>query len=235
MFTAGTDTSYAALEFAMAELMRHPHALAKLQAEVRKTTAAAAASGEKQVKETNLDGMTYLKAVIKETLRLHPPAPLLLPHLSLEDCDLDSYTVPAGTTVLINAWAIGRDPRVWSAPDEFMPERFIVDDDDDMGGIDNNGSVDLRGNDFQFLPFGSGRRICPGLNFALVSIELMLANLVYHFDWELAEGEDSNSNIDMTEVFGLTARRKHKLLLVPRSASSAPVAVDQSTGRGAHM
>lgn len=202
MFTAGTDTAYLALEFAMAELMLHQDALAKLQAEVRKTMP----DGQETINEGNLAGMTYLKAVIKETLRLHPPSPLLVPHLSLEDCDVDNYMVPAGTTVFINAWAIGRDPRMWNAPEEFMPERFI----DSKGDITG---ADFRGNDFQFLPFGSGRMICPGVNFALASVEIMLANLVYHFDWELPEGVH---NVDMTEVFTLTVRWKEKLLLIPR-------------------
>ncbi|WVZ96889.1 hypothetical protein U9M48_042469 [Paspalum notatum var. saurae] len=203
MFTAGTGTAYLVLEFAMAELMLHQHALAKLQAEVREIVP----KNQETVNEGNLSGMAYLKAVVKETLRLHPPSPLLVPHLCIEDCNVDSYMVPAKTTVFINAWAIGRDQGMWAAPDEFMPERFI----DNMGDITG---ADFGGNDFQFLPFGSGRRICPGINFALASIEIMLANLAYHFDWELPQGVH---HIDMTEVFGLTVRRKEKLLLIPRS------------------
>ena len=204
MFAAGTDTTYLVLEFAMAELMLHPEAMARLQAEVRRSTP----RGQRLISEDDLAGMTYLKAVIKETLRLHPPVPLLLPHLSLEDCDdVDGgYTIPAGTAVLVNAWAISRDPAVWDAAEEFMPERFIR-----MGDI---GGVDFRGMDFQFLPFGSGRRICPGINFALASIEIMLANLVFHFDWELPAG--GGGTVDMSEVFGLTLCRKEKLLLNPR-------------------
>ncbi|PAN37707.1 hypothetical protein PAHAL_7G116000 [Panicum hallii] len=201
MFAAGTDTTYLVLEFTIAELMLHQDAMAKLQAEVRKSTP----KGQKLVNEDDLVGMTYLKAVIKETLRLHPPVPLLLPHLSQEDCDADGYAVPAGTSVLVNAWAISRDPAVWDAAEEFMPERFIS-----MGDL---GGVDFRGMDFQFLPFGSGRRICPGISFALSSIEIMLANLMLHFDWELPSGVDT---VDMTEVFGLTVSRKEKLFLNPR-------------------
>ncbi|TVU13868.1 hypothetical protein EJB05_37299, partial [Eragrostis curvula] len=196
MFAAGTDTAYLVLEFAMAELMLHQDVMARLQDEH---------TGSKFIKEEDLTRMPYLKAVVKETLRLHPPSPLLLPHFSVENCEVDGYTVPAGTTVLVNVWAIGRDPKVWDAAEEFMPERFIVERD--IGG------VDFRGKDFQFLPFGSGRRMCPGMNFALAAIEIMLANLVYHFDWELPKGV---KGIDMTEMFGLTVSRKDKLLLTPR-------------------
>ncbi|KAK3143027.1 hypothetical protein QOZ80_4BG0356750 [Eleusine coracana subsp. coracana] len=201
MFAAGTDTAYLVLEFAMAELMRHRDVMARLQQELRSCT------NDRQnfISEVDLTGMTYLKAVIKETLRLHPPSPLLLPHFSVQDCEVDGYAVPAATTVLVNAWAIGQDPKIWDAAEEFIPERFSIEG--------NIGGVDFRGKDFQFLPFGSGRRMCPGMNFALAAIEIMLANLVYHFDWELPKGVD---HIDMTEVFGLTVSRKEKLLLAPR-------------------
>ncbi|CAN6234726.1 unnamed protein product [Urochloa humidicola] len=208
MFAAGTDTAYLVLEFAMAELMLHPEAMAKIQHEVRNSIL----KDQNTINEDNLIGMTYLKAVIKETLRLHPPSPLLLPHFSSEDCDdVESFEFPAGTTVLVNVWAIGRDPKVWDAAEEFMPERFI-----------ENGEIkgpDCRGKDFQLLPFGSGRRMCPGMNFALASIEIMLANIVYHFDWELPKCVDK---IDMTEVSGLTVSRKEKLLLVPVIRHCAP-------------
>ncbi|KAL6851406.1 hypothetical protein ACP4OV_020339 [Aristida adscensionis] len=203
MFAAGTDTAYLVLEFTMAELMLNRGVMTKLQAEVRGSIP----EGQKAITEDNLTGMTYLKAVIKETLRLHPPTPLLLPHLSMEDCEVYNYTVPSGTTVFVNTWAIGRDPKIWDAPEKFMPERFI-------DKIDIIGGADFGEKEFQFLPFGSGRRMCPGMNFGLTSVELMLANLVYHFDWVLPEGVH---NIDMTEVYGLTVSRKEKLLLAPRT------------------
>ncbi|CAN6234723.1 unnamed protein product [Urochloa humidicola] len=201
MFAAGTDTAYLVLEYTMAELMQHRHVMAKLQAEVRSIIP----KGQEAITEDNLTGIPYLKAVIKETLRLHPPSPLLLPHQSLEDCEIDGYMVPAGTTIFVNVWAIGRDPSLWDAAEEFMPERFL-----NKGGAEG---VDFRGFDFQFLPFGSGRRMCPGQNFALASIEIMLANLMYHFDWEMPKGVD---DIGMAEVFGLTVHRKDKLILAPR-------------------
>ncbi|KQJ98340.1 indole-2-monooxygenase [Brachypodium distachyon] len=206
MFAAGTDTSYIVMEFAMAELMRKPSVMAKLQAEIRSKTP----KGQQTVKEEDLSGMAYLKAVVKETLRLHPPVPLLLPRISMSSCDdVNGYAVPAGTRVLVNAWALGRDARSWGEDaEEFSPERFMVDHDSAAA------TTDFKGRDFQFLPFGAGRRICPGLGFGMASVEMMLANLVYCFNWELPRGI-REEDIDMADVFGLTMRRKEKLLLVP--------------------
>lgn len=203
MFGAGTETSSLVLELAMAELMRNPHLMNKLQAEVRINTP----EGQEMVAEENLASMTYLKAVVKETLRLHPSTPLLLPHFSMADCEVDGYMIPSGTRVIINAWAISRDPESWELPEQFMPERFM-----DGGSA---AGVDFKGTDFQFLPFGAGRRICPGLNFGLATIEIMLANLMYCFDWEFPPGMH-REDIDMTEVFGLTVHPKEKLVLVPK-------------------
>ncbi|CAN6363024.1 unnamed protein product [Urochloa humidicola] len=204
MFEAGTATSSLVLEFAMVELLRNPHLMAKLQAEVRKKTP----KGQGMVKEENLADMVYLRAVVKETLRLHPPVPLLIPHRSMADCDIDGYTIPSGTRVIINSWAICRDPNSWEKAEEFMPERFM-----DGGGA---ADIDFKGNDFQFTPFGAGRRMCPGINFGLATINIMLANLMYCFDWTLPDAM-KKEDIDMTEVFGLTVHRKEKLILVPKS------------------
>ncbi|KAG0522052.1 hypothetical protein BDA96_07G003700 [Sorghum bicolor] len=178
MFEAGTDTSFIVLEYAMAHLMQTPCLMNKLQTE----------------------------AVIKETLRLHMPAPLLLPHLSMADCNIEGYTIPSGTRAIVNSWALARDPSYWENANEFMPERFME------GG--SAAAMDNKGNDFQYLPFGAGRRMCPGINFASSTIEVMLVNLVYHFNWELPV-ELSKKGIDMTELFGVTVRRMEKLLLVP--------------------
>ncbi|KAM0848064.1 hypothetical protein ACQ4PT_054618 [Festuca glaucescens] len=201
MFVAGTDTSYVVLEFAMAELMRKPHLMAKLQAEVRDKIP----KDQQMFTEDDLGRMPYLKAVLKETVRLHPPLPLLLPHLTVEKCLIDGLTIPAETRVIINVWAIGRDARSWEDADRFMPERF-----------ESAAALDFKGRDFQLLPFGGGRRICPGINFGMSTVEIMLANLVYCFDWEPPVGM-RHEDIDMTDVFGMTVRRKEKLLLVPRS------------------
>ncbi|CAL5068705.1 unnamed protein product [Urochloa decumbens] len=202
VFFAGIGTASSMLDFTMAELMRKPHMMEKLQAEVNSSVP----QGLELLSETNLTGMDYLRAVIKESLRLHPVAPLL-PHFSMAGCSIDGHTIPAGLQVLINTWAIGRDARCWEDAEEFIPERFI--------GDGSAAHVNFKGNDFQFLPFGSGRRMCAGVNFGIACIELMLANLVHRFDWELPVGK-KRGDIDMSEVFGLVVSRKEKLVLVPK-------------------
>ncbi|XP_072991440.1 indole-2-monooxygenase-like [Typha latifolia] len=199
IFFAGTDTSYITLEWAMTELVKNPVAMKKLQEEVRST-----ANRKEMVKEEDLVKMSYLKAVVKEVLRLHPAVPLLLPRESMEDCQIKEYQIPKRTRVVINAWAIHRDSKFWEAAEEFHPERFI------------GSSVDYKGNDFQFIPFGAGRRICPGISFALSTVELMLANLVYSFDWELPRGV-VREKMDTTETAGVTVHMKKNLYLVPKS------------------
>ncbi|GJM90932.1 hypothetical protein PR202_ga07259 [Eleusine coracana subsp. coracana] len=203
IFVAGTDTSYIVLEFAMVELMRNPHVMARLQDEVRHGVR----NSHDMVTEDDVMSMAYLKAVIKETLRLHPPAPLLAPHYSVTEIHIDGYMVPAKTPILINAWALGQDTSAWEDAEEFKPERFM-----DTG---SEATVNFKGSDFKFLPFGAGRRMCPGINFSLSSIEIMLANLVHRFNWEVPTvmGETC---LDMTEVFSLTLRRKEKLFLAPK-------------------
>ncbi|OEL17878.1 3-hydroxyindolin-2-one monooxygenase [Dichanthelium oligosanthes] len=178
--------------------------MTKLQAEVRSNSVAK--GKDAMVTEDELDNLAYLKAVVKETLRLHMPAPLLVPHLSMADCDIEGYTIPSGTRTIINAWALARDPSYWENAEEFMPERFM-----DGGSA---AAIDYKGSDFLLLPFGTGRRICPGITFAISTIEIMLANLVYLFNWELPV-ELAEKGIDMTESFGVTVHRAEKLLLVP--------------------
>ncbi|KAG1328113.1 Cytochrome P450 71A1 [Cocos nucifera] len=198
IFGAGTDTSYIVLEWAMAELVRNSQVMEKLQDEVR-----GIAAGKGLVREEDLNKLSYLKSVIKEVLRLHPPAPLLLPREAMDDCYIEGYEIPRRTRVIVNGWAIGRDPKFWEAPEEFKPERF-------MGN-----KIDFKGNDFQFIPFGSGRRICPGMNFAISTVELALANLIHYFDWDLPHGMRREDQ-DMTEAPGLTTPRKQRLHLVAK-------------------
>ncbi|XP_057487209.1 cytochrome P450 736A117-like [Actinidia eriantha] len=193
MFAAGTDTTGSVLEWVMTELLGHPLILKKLQNEVREI-----AGAKRTIAEEELEKMPYLKAVIKETLRLHPPVPLLVPHESMRDTQVMGYDIAARTQVLTNVWTIGRDPSLWARPNEFWPERFM------------DSLVDFRGHDFEFLPFGAGRRGCPGIQFAMSVDELALANLVGNFDFSLPVGEE----LDMSEAAGLTVHKKTALLAV---------------------
>ncbi|KAH7670618.1 Costunolide synthase protein [Dioscorea alata] len=198
MFAAGTTTSYIFLEWAMSELIRNPKIMKKLKEEAKSVS-----EKSSMVAEEDVNKMSYLKAVVKEVLRLHPPAPLLVPRETIEDTELQGYKIPAKTRVIINAWAIGRDPKFWDAPEEFMPERFV------------NNELDFRGQDFEFIPFGVGRRICPGMPFAVATIEFALANLVHQFDWEMPNGL-SAEDLNMDEAQGLIMHRKHPLVLVAK-------------------
>ncbi|XP_078171910.1 desmethyl-deoxy-podophyllotoxin synthase-like [Carex rostrata] len=195
LFGAGTETSSTTIEWAMSELLRNPTTMKKAQSEVRELL-----KGSTQVSEADLDNLNYLHLVIKETLRLHPPVPLLLPRQCREACRIFDYDIAEGMTVLINVWAIGRDPKYWEDPEEFKPERFM------------NSGTDFKGNDFEFLPFGSGRRMCAGVSLGLVNTALPLASLLYHFDWKLPNGLKPDE-FDMSESFGMTTRRKTPLLL----------------------
>ncbi|XP_058093523.1 cytochrome P450 71A1-like [Magnolia sinica] len=198
MFVAGTETTSATLEWTMTELITNPRTMVKAQEEVRRVI------GRKmKVEEKDIVEMNYLKNVIKETLRLHPPAPLLIPHQSISSVTLQGYFIPPKTRVYINAWAIGRDPKLWEKPNEFLPDRFT------------NSPIDLKGNDFQLIPFGSGRRICPGMTFASYTMEFALANLLYWFDWEFPAGV-TKENLDLSEEIGMASHKKYPLLLVPK-------------------
>ena len=185
----------------MAELVKNPSVMKKATAEVRRAFESAGT-----VVEERLGELPYLHLVIRETLRLHTPVPLLLPRECREPCKVLGFDVPRGTQVLVNAWALGRDKQSWpDATEEFRPERF------EAGAA---AAVDFRGTDFELLPFGAGRRMCPGMAFGLANVELPLASLLLHFDWEVPEIADP-AELDMTEAFGVTARRKANLLLRP--------------------
>ncbi|CAN1151399.1 Desmethyl-deoxy-podophyllotoxin synthase [Linum perenne] len=194
----GSDSSSTTVEWAMSELMKNPSVMKKAQKEVRQVF-------DKRghiVDEAGLDELHYLPLIIKETFRLHPTAPLLIPRECRETIVIDGYLIPAKTRVHINAWAIGRDPRHWTDPDEFIPERFI------------DSSVDYKGHDFQLIPFGAGRRVCPGMQYGLAVVELLLANLLYHFDWKLSDDEMKPRDLDMDEEFGAGVTRKNNLFLI---------------------
>lgn len=196
MFMGGIDTSVATIEWAMSEMLKNPIIMEKAQAEARNVF-----DSKGSVDEAGLEELNYLKSVIKETLRLHPAAPLMVPRESMERCEINGYEIPAKSRVLVNAWAIGRDPNYWTEAESFLPERFL-------------GSKTEYSSDLEFIPFGGGRRMCPGIAFATHVVELELASLLYHFDWKLPQGQNPE-DLDMTEVFKTVARRKHDLRLVP--------------------
>ncbi|KAK9152010.1 hypothetical protein Syun_010319 [Stephania yunnanensis] len=184
--------------WAMTELARKPELMKKAQEEIRTSV------GNKgnYVEEGDLNQLHYLKMIVKETLRMHPPGPLLAPRECMNQCKVNGYDISPGTRVMVNVWAIGRNPEYWDNPDEFYPERF-------EGSI-----IDYNGQHFEFLPFGGGRRICPGMTMGVLSVELALANLLYCFDWKLPNGMNVE-DIDMDEGAGLTIHKKSPLFLVP--------------------
>ncbi|KAL5546446.1 hypothetical protein UlMin_006133 [Ulmus minor] len=203
VFVGGSDTTSVTIEWAMLEMLKNPKVMEKAQAEVRQVFGKIG-----NVDETRLYKLKYLKSIIKETLRLHPPAPLLLPRQARESCVINGFHIPAKTNVLVNGYVIGRDPKYWSDAESFKPERFLET------------SIDFKGTNFEFIPFGAGRRICPGMTFAIAGIELLLAHLLFQFDWKLPQGIN-HENLSMTEIFGLTVKRKEDLYLIPLPYNSS--------------
>lgn len=197
LLIASMDTSSTTIDWILTELLRHPNVMKKVQNELEQVI-----GKNRMVEESDLESLEYLDMVIKESNRLHPAAPLLLPHESIEDCTVDGFHIPKGSRVLINIWAIGRDPDTWVEPEKFKPERF------------QGSNIDLRGRHFQLLPFGSGRRSCPGLQLGLTVVRLMVAQLVHCFNWELPNGM-MPKDIDITEKFGLVTARAQHLMAIP--------------------
>uniref|UniRef100_A0A0D9VHC3 Cytochrome P450 n=1 Tax=Leersia perrieri TaxID=77586 RepID=A0A0D9VHC3_9ORYZ len=189
IFGAGSDTMSVSLEWAMAELLRNPDAMAKVRAELKDVL-----GDKKALEEADAARLPYLQAVLKESMRLHPVGPILLPHYAEEDgVVIGGYAVPKDTAVLFNASAIMRDPAAWEKPDEFMPERFMRSEH----------SFDFRGKDFEFIPFGSGRRLCPGVPLAERLVPFILASLLHAFEWRLPGGMSAHE-MDLTERFSTT-------------------------------
>lgn len=200
ILVAATDTSGNTLEWAMSELLRNPSVMKRAQEELESVVGL-----DCLVEESMLPHLQYLQSVVKETLRLYPPAPLLLPHESMEHSTVGGYQIPQKTRVIVNAWAIGKDPLVWEEANVFKPERFL------------ESRIDVKGQDFGLIPFGSGRRGCPGISLALCMIQLGLAQLLHCFDWYLPEGI-TPQNLDMSEAFGITMPRAVHLhaIAIPR-------------------
>ncbi|KAL5217228.1 hypothetical protein ABZP36_017912 [Zizania latifolia] len=183
-FIGGNDTSSVTMHWAMAELTRNPRVLKKVQDEIR-----AVVGKKEQVQHDDMRKLKYLRMVVKETLRLHPPRTLLVPRETIWHIKVGGYDIPAKTKVNVNAWAIGRDPKVWKDPEEFCPDRFEETD------------IDFNGAHFELIPFGSGCQICPGLAMAVLNMEFILANMLFCFNWELPEGM-RKEDIDMEEAGG---------------------------------
>ncbi|KAJ9539350.1 hypothetical protein OSB04_032083 [Centaurea solstitialis] len=198
LFVAGTDTTATTLEWTMAELIRNPEKMKMARLEVTKHMQ----GNNRNIKESDITQLPYLQAVIKETLRLHPPAPLLVPHEAIHNVDVQGFIVPKNAQILCNIWAMGRDPNVWSNPEMFMPERFL-----EVG-------IDYKGHDFKFIPFGTGRRICPGMSFAHRMLHIIIGSLIQKFDWKL-DGNTSALDMDMEEKFGLSLPKSVPLMAIP--------------------
>ncbi|PIA46818.1 hypothetical protein AQUCO_01500395v1 [Aquilegia coerulea] len=194
VFIGGIDTSAVTMVWVMAELIKKPEAMKKIQEEIRNCV------GKKgKVEASDINQLQYFRMVVKETFRLHPPGVFLLPRECRKHCKINGYDIYPKTRVLVNAWAIGRSSEHWENPEEFAPERFM------------DTSIDYIGQDFELLPFGSGRRGCPGINMGMATVDLGLANLLYCFNWELPNEKD----INMDEVASLTVHKKIPLILLP--------------------
>ncbi|OVA04920.1 Cytochrome P450 [Macleaya cordata] len=193
LITASSDTSASAVEWALAELINHPNIFKKAREEINSVV-----GKTRLVEESDLPNLPYLQAIFKEALRLHPPVPLLIRE-STQDCKVGGYDIPAKTRLFVNLWSMSRDPKIWKDPLEFKPERFM---------IISKLSIDQG----EYLPFGTGRRGCPGKLLAQLEVTTILAAMIQCFDWKVV-GNDSM--VDMTERFGLTVPKAHPLMLVP--------------------
>lgn len=177
----------------MAELLRNPDKLTKAKKELSQEI-----GKHERIEESHISKLPFLQAIVKETLRLHPPAPFLVPHKCDETVNISGFKVPKNAQVLINVWAMGRDSTIWKNPNDFMPERFLERD------------INYKGNNFELIPFGAGKRICPGLALAHRQMHLVVASLVHNFEWKLAD-DLMPEEMNMDEEFGLTLKRVHPL------------------------
>lgn len=202
IIAAASDTTSLALTWILSLLLNNKHVLKRAQEEVDLKVG----KGE-WAQDSNIESLPYLQAIVMESLRLYPPAPVLVPHEAREDCTVSGYLIPKGTWIFINAWKLHKDPQVWSNPEKFSPERFLT----------SHSGVDALGQHFEFVPFGSGRRSCPGASFALRVIHLTLARLLQGFDL----ATPSDKPVDMTEGLGVNLPKATPLevVLTPRLPS----------------
>ncbi|KAL1190853.1 Cytochrome P450 76C4 [Cardamine amara subsp. amara] len=195
MVVGGTDTSTNTIEFAMAELMSNPELIKRAQQELDEVV-----GKDNIVEESHITKLPYILAIMKETLRLHPTLPLLVPHRPAETAVVGGYTIPKDTKIFVNVWSIQRDPNVWENPSEFVPERFL-----------DNKSCDFTGNNYTYFPFGSGRRMCAGVALAERMVLYTLATLLHSFDWKIPQGHV----LDLQEKFGIVLKLKTPLVALP--------------------
>ncbi|XP_031102593.1 premnaspirodiene oxygenase-like [Ipomoea triloba] len=195
MFGAGTDTSTTTTLCALVEMVKKPEVLATAQAEVRQ-----AFQGKEMLEENVVEQLQYLDLVIKETLRLHPPGALVIRECR-EETVVRGYTIAPKTKVLVNSWALGRDPEYWEEPESFIPERF------------KDSSIDIKGSQFKYIPFGAGRRICPGISFGMANVQFPLAHMLNHFDWTVPHGMTAET-LKITEIPGLALGVKNDIFLI---------------------
>ncbi|XP_057859141.1 cytochrome P450 76C2 [Cryptomeria japonica] len=200
LLVAGSDTTGATLEWALAELIHNPDKMKKVQVELEEVV-----GHSRRVEESDIEHLLYLHAVVKEVLRLYPAGPLLIPHRATSSCEIEGFLIPKDTQVWVNVWAIGRDPAVWKEPCKFMPERFLEGE---------KAKKDFKGQDFEFIPFGAGRRICLGLPLADKMLHFILASLLHSFDWRLPNGT-STKELDMDYLFGVVLKKRQNLQAIP--------------------
>nr|XP_016437547.1 PREDICTED: cytochrome P450 CYP736A12-like [Nicotiana tabacum] len=185
MLVASIDTSSTSVEWMLSEHLKNPNVMEKVQKELEEVVGL-----NRMMEESDLDNLKYLNMVFKESFRLHAAAPLLL-HEAMEDCIVDDFYIQKGSQAIVNSYSIHMDPNVWTEANKFLPERFL------------ESNVDVRGRDFQLLPFGYGRRNCPRMHLALIIVCLVVAQLVHCFD------------LDMTEKFGIVTGRAKHLMAIP--------------------
>ncbi|KAI3839422.1 hypothetical protein MKX03_017545 [Papaver bracteatum] len=203
IFIAGTDSIITPLEWVMTEVMRNPEVMRMAKDEIAQVV-----GYNRKIEESDVDSLPYLGAVIKETLRLHPPAPFLIPRTTIEDTEFMGYVIPKDTAVLVNFWGIGRDSALWDDPFSFNPERFL------------GNTTDYRGQHSRFLPFGSGRRMCAGLPLVHQILPIVVGSLLQSFDWTLENGVTPES-IDMNEKIETSLKKATPLRIIPRASALA--------------
>ncbi|XP_010434998.1 PREDICTED: cytochrome P450 705A5-like [Camelina sativa] len=207
LFIAGTDTSSTTTQWIMAEIINHPKIFERLREEIDSVV-----GKTRLVQETDLPNLPYLQAIIKEGLRLHPPGPLV-PRTLQERCEIKGFHIPEKTIIIVNSYAIMRDPDFWEDPEEFKPERFL--------GLSRSGQEDEKRDKFlKYIPFASGRRGCPGTNLAYVSVGTAIGVMVQCFDWKI-EGEEVNMN-EAAGTMVLTMAKPLKCTPVPRTLNPLP-------------